>query len=137
MKQIKLKRCRQDNAILLDHEFIDQYMPEANGEYVKVYLLLLRLLNDANTPLTVSGIADILDDTEKDVIRALKYWKKQGILDFDILDTNGGPGSKDHSSDKVRPFPLNRRRILFPAQAARIPALCQITISLSSATERS
>ena len=35
MKQIKLKRCRQDNAILLDHEFIDQYMPEANGEYVK------------------------------------------------------------------------------------------------------
>ena len=65
MKQIKLKRCRQDNAILLDHEFIDQYMPEANGEYVKVYLLLLRLLNDANTPLTVSGIADILDDTEK------------------------------------------------------------------------
>lgn len=100
MKQIKLKRCRQDNAILLDHEFIDQYMPEANGEYVKVYLLLLRLLNDTKTPLTVSGIADILDDTEKDVIRALKYWKKQGILDFDILDTNGGPGSKDHSSDK-------------------------------------
>ena len=59
-------------------------MPEANGEYVKVYLLLLRLLNDTKTPLTVSGIADILDDTEKDVIRALNYWKKKGLLDYDM-----------------------------------------------------
>ena len=138
MKQIKLKRCRQDNAILLDHEFIDQYMPEANGEYVKVYLLLLRLLNDAKTPLTISGIADILDDTEKDVIRALKYWKKQGLLDYETFSTpTAVPDPKITLWTRVRPFPLNRRRILFPAQAARIPALCQTTISLSSATERS
>ena len=137
MRKLTLTNHVQSDTTVLENEFIDHYMAEANGEYVKVYLILLRHLNEPSGTLTISKIADLLDITEKDVIRALKYWKKQGILDFDILDTNGGPGSKDHSSDKVRPFPLNRRRILFPAQAARIPALCQITISLSSATERS
>ena len=81
MKKLTLKNCRQESALLLDYEFIDNYMPEANGEYVKVYLLLLRCQASPDRELTVSGIADILDDTEKDVIRALKYWKKTGILD--------------------------------------------------------
>lgn len=86
MKKLTLKNCRQENALLLDYEFIDHYMPEANGEYVKVYLLLLRCQASPDRELTVSGIADILDDTEKDVIRALKYWKKQGLLDYEITE---------------------------------------------------
>lgn len=86
MKKLTLKNCRQENALLLDYEFIDHYMPEANGEYVKVYLLLLRCQASPNRELTISGIADILDDTEKDVIRALKYWKKQGLLDYEITE---------------------------------------------------
>ena len=76
MKQIKLKRCRQDNAILLDHEFIDQYMPEANGEYVKVYLYILRHQNQED--LTLEQIADALNHTEADVKRAINYWQKAG-----------------------------------------------------------
>ena len=86
MKKLTLKNCRQENALLLDYEFIDHYMPEANGEYVKVYLLLLRCQASPNRELTISSIADILDDTEKDVIRALKYWKKQGLLDYEITE---------------------------------------------------
>lgn len=86
MKKLTLKNCRQENALLLDYEFIDHYMPEANGEYVKVYLLLLRCQASPDRELTISGIADILDDTEKDVIRALKYWKKQGLLDYEITE---------------------------------------------------
>lgn len=86
MKKLTLKNCRQENALLLGYEFIDHYMPEANGEYVKVYLLLLRCQASPDRELTISGIADILDDTEKDVIRALKYWKKQGLLDYEITE---------------------------------------------------
>ena len=86
MKKLTLKNCRQDKALLLDFEFIDNYMPEANGEYVKVYLLLLRCQACPDRELTISVIADILDDTEKDVIRALKYWKKQGLLDYEITE---------------------------------------------------
>ena len=42
MKELKLTKYVQTNATVLDNEFIDQYMVRANGEYVKVYLLLLR-----------------------------------------------------------------------------------------------
>lgn len=79
----KLTLTNNVQGTLLENEFIDKYMPEANGEYVKVYLLLLRYLNDPTMELSVSKIADILDHTEKDVLRALNYWKKQGLLDFE------------------------------------------------------
>lgn len=101
MKKLTLTNHRQANAILLENEFIDQYMPEANGEYVKVYLLLLRHLADSSVELTVSGIADILDDTEKDVLRALKYWKKQGLLDFEIYDPENDPSGEDKGTFKT------------------------------------
>ena len=58
-------------------EFIDQYMAAANGEYVKVYLYLLRHQNEL---IEVGAIADALNHTEADVRRALSYWEKAGIL---------------------------------------------------------
>lgn len=62
--------------------FIDEYMPQANGSYVKVYLLILRMLSDSKTDISVSEIADILWLTENDVIRSFKYWQKTGLLDI-------------------------------------------------------
>ena len=82
MKKLTLTNRAQSETTVLENEFIDRYMPQANGEYVKVYLLLLRHLNTPSGTLTISKIADILDHTEKDVIRALNYWKKQGLLDY-------------------------------------------------------
>lgn len=87
----KLTLTNNVQGTLLENEFIDKYMPEANGEYVKVYLLLLRYLNDPTMELSVSKIADILDHTEKDVLRALNYWKKQGLLDFETKHTDKKP----------------------------------------------
>ena len=95
MKKLTLKNCRQDTALLLDYDFIDHYMPEANGEYVKVYLLLLRHQACPEPPLTISGIADLLDDTENDVLRALKYWKKQGLLDYEITQEDEATGKAE------------------------------------------
>lgn len=86
MKKLTLTSHVQGSATLLENEFIDDYMPKANGEYIKVYLLLLRYLNDATMNLTISKIADMLDHTEKDVIRALNYWKGQGLLDFETKE---------------------------------------------------
>ena len=48
MKELKLTKYVQTNATVLDNEFIDQYMVRANGEYVKVYLLLLRHMNQSS-----------------------------------------------------------------------------------------
>lgn len=59
------------------NEFIDEYMAAANGEYVKVYLYVLR---HQRQELTIDMIADGLNHTESDVRRALTYWERQGVL---------------------------------------------------------
>ncbi len=60
--------------------FIDRYMPKANGEFVKVYLYLLRAIGSGNSVASISDIADHFSNTENDVIRALNYWASMGIL---------------------------------------------------------
>lgn len=94
MKKLTLTNHAQEKTTVLENEFIDHYMAEANGEYVKVYLLLLRHLNNSEGSLSVTQIADILDDTEKDVIRALNYWKKQGLLDYDTGELGSAPSTE-------------------------------------------
>ena len=59
------------------NEFIDTYMAAANGEYVKVYLYVLRHQGE---DITIELIADALNHTESEVRRALSYWKKAGVL---------------------------------------------------------
>lgn len=63
---------------VITNEFIDRYMADASGEYVKVYLYLLR--HEAED-ITLGGIADALHYTEADVRRALVYWEKAGVLE--------------------------------------------------------
>ena len=58
--------------------FIDTYMAAANGEYVKVYLYILRHQNKED--LSLEQIADALNHTEADVKRAINYWQKAGVL---------------------------------------------------------
>ena len=70
-------------ATLVANEFIDRYMAAANGEYVKVYLYLLRHQQDT---VDVEGIADALNHTEADVKRALAYWERMGALKYDRQD---------------------------------------------------
>ena len=70
----QLKTC----ATQVSNEFIDTYMIGANGEYVKVYLYLLRHRNE---DISVGQIADALNHTEADVQRALAYWQRAGVLE--------------------------------------------------------
>ena len=55
-------------------------MPKANGEFVKVYLYLLRATGSGAGIATISEIADHFSNTEADIIRALNYWASEGIL---------------------------------------------------------
>ena len=64
-------------STVVAHEFIDEYMAAANGEYVKVYLYVLRHQDEE---ITIEQIADALNHTESDVRRALSYWEKQGVI---------------------------------------------------------
>lgn len=80
MNTIKLSNHFQTNATLVSNYFIDNYMITANGEFVKVYLFLLRHMDDTAANLTVSGIADCLNNTENDILRAFRYWESNGLL---------------------------------------------------------
>ncbi len=81
---IKLRRRKESNATPVSNAFIDRYMTDANGEYVKVYLYLLRCINADLDNLSISDIADHFDNTEKDVKRALQYWEKMKLLHLEF-----------------------------------------------------
>lgn len=68
--------------------FIDEYMPDANGDYVKVYLYLLRYMQAGNEDVSINSISDSLNYTERDVQRALKYWEKEHL--FSITKDSSG-----------------------------------------------
>ncbi|MBB2181399.1 DnaD domain protein [Lachnospiraceae bacterium MD1] len=80
MSQISLHAEGISDVTIIPNIFIDQFMPSANGAYVKVYLYLLRCYSGNFTELSVSSIADRLENTEKDILRALNYWEKMNIL---------------------------------------------------------
>lgn len=81
MSTIKLNSANIPDITLIPNLFIDNYMPSANGTFVKVYLYLLRTMSSpVDIPVTISSIADRLDDTEKDIVRALCYWEKVNLI---------------------------------------------------------
>lgn len=81
MAPITLTSTYTPNETTIPNIFLDRYMPSANGEFVKVYLCLLRMYaNPAGRSSTLTDIADLLNHTESDIIRAIKYWEKAGLL---------------------------------------------------------
>ena len=77
---ITLRSLGLHEVTTLSNFFIDRYMPKANGEFVKVYIYLLRMLENTNTPFGLAQMADSLFCTEGDILRALKYWENEGLL---------------------------------------------------------
>ncbi len=94
----------QDNyadVTSISNLFIDEYMKDANDAQLKIYLYLLRMMN-ARLATSVSDIADKFNHTEKDVLRALRYWEKMRLLSLEydenksltgirLLDVNRKP----------------------------------------------
>lgn len=88
MANIVLGSVSGKDATIVSNRFIDEYMSSANGEFVKIYLYLLRCMNSPEESISISKIADKFDHTEKDVKRALKYWEKANLLRLEF-DTEG------------------------------------------------
>ena len=86
MASIHLYQERLHADTLVPNQFIDQYMPQANGEFVKVYLYLLRCMTSNDADCSISQIADTFNHTENDIIRALNYWERERLLE---LEYNG------------------------------------------------
>ncbi len=98
-RTLTLKNRFQGNTTIVENDFIDNYLAKANGEYVKVYLVLLRHLNGNAGGLSICGLADCLECTEKDILRAFKYWSKVGLLNIDYDEAGNICGLAVGNSD--------------------------------------
>ena len=87
METITISTRNHETYSAVSNFFIDYYMTEANGEFVKVYLSLVRLLNSGRA-LTISDIADHFNLTQKDICRAIKYWIKEEVLQLEYNSDN-------------------------------------------------
>ena len=76
---------------VVSNEFIDGYLAGASGEYVKVYLYLLR---HGEEELTVEMVAEALRYTEADVRRALVYWQQAGVLEESVSENGAAEAGK-------------------------------------------
>lgn len=106
MTNITITNESLHDVTIVSNIFIDYYMSDANGEYVKTYLYLLRAVTTGEV-LSVVSIADKLNYTERDVCRALKFWEKQGILSLAFRS--------DNSLETIRLLPITK-----PQNAAEI-----------------
>ena len=80
---ITLKDSQTNSFTMLSDLFIDRHMPSANGEFVKVYIYLLRLMQKNQQGFSLASAADVFACTEKDILRALLFWEKSGLLALD------------------------------------------------------
>lgn len=80
MSDIVLQSISTGSVTCISNSFIDDYMVDADGEYVKIYLYLLRCAANGGSGLSVSNMSEVLEHTQKDIKKGLLYWEKQGLL---------------------------------------------------------
>ncbi len=78
--QLSLHNGSASGVTVVSNIFLDYYMPRANGEFVKIYLYLLRCLTGEQADLTLASVADTFRCTETDILRALHYWEEERLL---------------------------------------------------------
>lgn len=108
MAVIKLHSKNIHKVTFISDRFIDEYMPGANGDYVKVYIYLMKCLQKNQDNISASFMADLLELTESDIRRAMKYWERSGLLvlsyarngDIDDIEiTDEFSGSEKNTSE--------------------------------------
>ena len=65
----------------IDNIFINDYLPYAPSDFVKVYIYCNYISNSSDSPDNdLDKICKILNMSELDVMNALKYWENEGLL---------------------------------------------------------
>lgn len=117
MSNISLTSDGCTDVTILSNVFIDEYMKDANDAQIKIYLYLARMLQ-AQSAIAISDIADQFNHTEKDVIRALRYWEKCQVLSLQY--TSDGSLSGISLLDLKRSVPAKKDKPSIPASVSVI-----------------
>lgn len=91
MSQFKIHSQQNIEYTLITNSFLDNYIADANDVQIKVYLYLLRHANNFDE-CSITAMADFFNYSEKDILRALTYWERKGILQL-FLNENKEPNS--------------------------------------------
>lgn len=73
----------------VNNVFIEKYMPQARGEFVKVYLLMLKYTISGELGVSSSILASSLNLLESDIMNAFNYWNNQGVIKLTQIDKMG------------------------------------------------
>lgn len=79
MKTVDLNSVTIPEVTIIPNTIIDNFLLEANGLQVKVYLYILRQTAAGNS-IHISDIADYFNETEKEVSRAIAYWEARSVF---------------------------------------------------------
>ena len=77
------------NFTLVSNVFIEKYMPKARGEFIKVYLLMLKYNNSGEMGANSTILASTLNLLESDILNALNYWNDEGVIKLIPIDKMG------------------------------------------------
>ncbi len=73
----------------VNNVFIEKYMPQARGEFIKIYLLMLKHNISGELGVSSSILASSLNLLESDIMNALNYWNDQEVIKFTKIDKMG------------------------------------------------
>lgn len=66
-------------ATAVENEFIMEYMLQAPGDFVRVYLYMLFQCQYPQAGNSLSDATRMLGISEEDFLRAMRYWERQGL----------------------------------------------------------
>ena len=113
-----------NSVTVLDNTFLEQYLPYASGEQVRVYLFGLYLCGNNNVMKTslysLENFAQQLGISADDVMDAFTFWQDQGLVQIitttppqiQYLPVKGVIPKKKFKPDKYEQFNLQAQAIL-------------------------
>ncbi len=80
-------KLAMDGYTVIDNTFLNEFLPQATGDDVKVYLYGLNLCTNPNTDdNSLDTMSKILSLTEDDILKSFSYWQEMGLVQ--IVSTN-------------------------------------------------
>lgn len=141
MSRLTIYQENYTDATVISNRFIDEFMCTANDAQLKIYLYLIRMMS-AGLSTSISDIADKFNYTEKDVMRALKYWEKNRLLTIDYDESKNVIGihlvnfaaAAAVTAPQIAPVPSVSVQTMTP-QASVVPISSKINTDISVAKE--
>ena len=76
-----------DGYTVIDNTFLNEFLPQATGDDVKVYLYGLNLCSNPNTDdNSLDTMSKVLCLTEDDILKSFAYWQEMGLVQ--MVSTN-------------------------------------------------